>query len=90
MPLENDDILKFPGRPRDAEIRGAVIDAVRALEVGTPERIRQEVSSKLNRAVSWNTIKKCLDEACIEGVSVKRVLSSRKRQMTVFSFARTE
>lgn len=72
------------GRPPDVRVELATLDVAEELRIATPERIRREVSQRLGRQVSWNTVAKYLNKAARDGKLEQRTLSKRRRKMVVF------
>ena len=72
------------GRSPDVRVELATLDVAEELRIATPERIRREVSQRLGRQVSWNTVAKYLHKAARDGKLEQRTLSKRQRKMVVF------
>jgi hypothetical protein len=73
-----------PGRPRDNEIEDAVLLAIKELEIATCEKVKRHVSQMLGKSVSWNTVKKYLEELRRRKIIRKQVLRNAKIESSVY------
>ncbi|MEW5983722.1 MAG: hypothetical protein AB1806_15325 [Acidobacteriota bacterium] len=68
------------GRPRDPQIRRAVLEAMQRLRTNAgPAAVSREVIVSLHRTVHWTTARRHLDELAAVHVLVKRSFKQGKK-----------
>ena len=72
-----------PGRPKDGEIREALIRAVQQTRAANVEQLRRAVSEELGREVSWRTVNRHLADLEVLGLAKRRVLARFRTKSTV-------
>jgi predicted ArsR family transcriptional regulator len=72
------------GRPKDMEIRGAIVQLFEEGSGYTRESLRVEISAKLGRCVSWNTIENHLNDLVNGGMITKQTFERKQRPIVLF------
>jgi predicted HTH transcriptional regulator len=72
------------GRPKDMEVRKAIIQLVEEGLSYTRESLRVEMSAKFGRCVSWNTIENHLNDLVNSGVITKQTFQRKQRPIVLF------
>jgi hypothetical protein len=72
-----------PGRPKDAQIREALVRAVQETRAANIERLRRAVSEELGREVSWRTVNRHLADLELLGLAKRHVLARFRTKSTV-------
>ena len=71
------------GRPKDREIREALIRAVRETQAANIEQLRRAVSAELGREVNWRTVNRHLADLEVFGLAKRHVLARFRTKSTV-------
>ncbi len=82
------EIVSRPGRKRNPAIDRAIEQALWELTVGLTENVRERASAIMDRELSWNTVKKRLEELTERNAVDKQIQSHKEREIAVYVWAR--
>lgn len=78
-------VIETRGRPKDMKVAEAIGEVINDDLAFTRESLRSEVSKKLGRFVSWNTIEKHAETLVSNGSLAKQVFERQKRPIVLYT-----
>jgi hypothetical protein len=76
--------IQTRGRPKDFRVREFIVEVMDNGLVSTRESLRVEVSRRLGRFVSWNTIDSHLSDLVGDGMIVRQAFERRSRPIVLY------